>query len=136
MPRFLIHPYMIWVIIAVGILSQLNILLLSKWFSTRISSEGYNGFVRLFGRKLVRLLSFIGLFFILLKIFVIMLGFSEMVQIFIFPATDSNWLIFFILLSCLYVAWKGVEKTIRFVVISFLFTFWMILFFAFSSFLQ
>lgn len=67
MPRFLIHPYMIWVIIVVGILSQLNILLLSKWFLTRFSSEGYNGFVQLFGKKLVRLLSFIGLFFILLK---------------------------------------------------------------------
>lgn len=134
MPRFLIHPYMIWVIIAVGILSQLNIFLLSKWFLTRISSEGYKGFVQLFGKKLVRLLSFIGLFFILLKLFVIMLGFSEMVQIFMFPATDSNWLIYFILLSCLYVAWKGVEKTIRFVVISFLCTYWMFLFFVFFFF--
>lgn len=52
MPRFLIHSYMIWVIIVVGILSQLNILLLSKWFLTRFSSEGYNGFVQLFGKNL------------------------------------------------------------------------------------
>jgi hypothetical protein len=131
MPRFLIHPYMIWVLVAVGILSQLNLLLLSKWFSTHFSSKGYNGFVQLFGKKLVRILSFIGLFFILLKLFVVMLGFSEIVQIFMFPSTDSNWLIFFILLSSLYVAGKGVEKTIRFVVISFLCTFWMFLFFAF-----
>jgi hypothetical protein len=130
MPRFLIHPYMIWVLIAVGILSQLNLLLLSKWFSTRFSSKGYNGFVELFGKKLVRFLSFIGLFFILIKLFVIMLGFSEIVQIFMFPTTDSNWLIFFILLICCYVAGKGIEKTIRFVVISFLCTFWMFLFFA------
>jgi len=131
MPRFLIHPFMIWVLVAVGILSQLNLLLLSKWFSTRFSSKGYNGFVQLFGKKLVRILSFIGLFFILLKLCVVMLGFSEIVQLFMFPSTDSNWLIFFILLSCLYVAGKGVEKTIRFVVISFLCTFWMFLFFAF-----
>ncbi|MGB2993182.1 MAG: GerAB/ArcD/ProY family transporter [Paenisporosarcina sp.] len=131
MPRFLIHPFMIWVLVAVGILSQLNLLLLSKWFFTRFSSKGYNGFVQLFGKKLVRILSFTGLFFILLKLFVVMLGFSEIVQIFIFPSTDSNWLIFFILLSCLYVAGKGVEKTIRFVVISFLCTFWMFFFFAF-----
>lgn len=134
MPRFLIHPFMIWVLVAVGILSQLNLLLLSKWFSTRFSSKGYNGFVQLFGKKLVRILSFIGLFFILLKLFVVMLGFSEIVQIFMFPSIDSNWLIFFILLSCLYVAGKGVEKTIRFVVISFLCTFWMFLFFAFFFF--
>ncbi|MBU0941637.1 MAG: spore germination protein [Bacteroidetes bacterium] len=131
MPRFLIHPYMIWVILAVGLLSQLNLLLLSKWFSTGFSSKGYNGFVQLFGKKIVRILSFIGLFFILLKLFVVMLGFSEIVQIFMFPSTDSNWIIFFILLSCWYVAGKGVEKTIRFVVISFLCTFWMFFFFAF-----
>lgn len=131
MPRFLIHPFMIWVLVAVGILSQLNLLLLSKWFSTRFSSKGYNGFVQLFGKKIVRILSFIGLFFILLKLIVVMLGFSEIVQIYMFPSTDSNWLIFFILLSCLYVAGKGVEKTIRFVVISFLCTFWMFFSFAF-----
>lgn len=134
MPRYLIHPYMIWVIILVGLLSQLNILLLSRWFLTRFSSDGYNGFVQLFGKKLVRFLSLVGLFFILLKLFVIMLGFTEIVQIFMFPATDSNWLIFFILLTCLYVAWKGVGKTIRFVIISFFCTFWMFLFFVFFFF--
>jgi hypothetical protein len=130
-PSILIYPYMIWVIIAVGILSQLNLLLLSKWLLTRLSSNGYNGFVQLFGKKMVRFLSFIGLFFIMLKLFVITIGFTEIVQIFLFPSTDTNWLILFILLFCCYVAGKGIENTIRFVVISFLCTFWMIFFFVF-----
>lgn len=134
MPRFLIHPYMIWVLLVVGILSQLNLLLLSKWFSTQFSSIGYKGFVKLFGKKLARFLSFIGLFFILIKLLVIMLGFSGIFQIYMFPSKDSNWLIFFILLICCYVAGKGVEKTIRFVVISFLCTFWMFLFFVYFFF--
>lgn len=51
MPNILINPYMIWVLIAVGILSQLNLLLLSKWLLTRLSSNGYNGFVQLFGKN-------------------------------------------------------------------------------------
>ncbi|MFC4355643.1 GerAB/ArcD/ProY family transporter [Chryseomicrobium palamuruense] len=129
MPSILIYPYMIWVLLAVGLLSQLNLFLLSKWFSTRFSQNGYNGFVNLFGKKLIRFLSIIGLFVILLKISVITIGYSEIVEIYLFPSTDSNWLIFFILLFCCYVAGKGMEKTIRFVVISFLCTFWMIFFF-------
>lgn len=51
MPNILIHSYMIWVLIAVGILSQLNLLLLSKWLLTRLSSNGYNGFVQMFGKN-------------------------------------------------------------------------------------
>ncbi|EMY8535085.1 GerAB/ArcD/ProY family transporter [Bacillus paranthracis] len=134
MPNILIHPYMIWVLIAVGILSQLNLLLLSKWLLTRLSSNGYNGFVQMFGKRLVRFLSFIGLFFILLKLSVITLGFSEIVQTFMLPSTDTNFLVFFILLFCFYVAGKGVEHTIRFVLISFFCTFWMITFFVFFFF--
>lgn len=134
MPNILINPYMIWVLIAVGILSQLNLLLLSKWLLTRLSSNGYNGFVQLFGKKLVRFLSFIGLFFILLKLSVITLGFSEVVQTFILPTTDTNFLVFFILLFCFYVAGKGIEHTIRFVLISFFCTFWIITFFVFFFF--
>lgn len=134
MPNILINPYMIWVLIAVGILSQLNLLLLSKWLLTRLSSNGYNGFVQLFGKKLVRFLSFIGLFFILLKLSVITLGFIEIVQTFILPSTDTNFLVFFILLLCFYVAGRGVEHTIRFVLISFFCTFWMFTFFVFFVF--
>lgn len=134
MPNILVNPYMIWVLIAVGILSQLNLLLLSKWLLTRLSSNGYNGFVQLFGKKLVRFLSFIGLFFILLKLSVITLGFSEIVQTFILPSTDTNFLVFFILLFCFYVASKGVEHTIRFVLISFFCTIWIITFLVFFFF--
>lgn len=134
MPNILINPYMIWVLIAVGILSQLNLFLLSKWLLTRLSSNGYNGFVELFGKKFVRFLSFIGLFFILLKLSVITLGFSEIVQTFMFPSTDTNWLVFFILMFCCYVAGKGVVHTIRLVLISFFLTFWMITFFVFFFF--
>lgn len=131
MPNILINPYMIWALISIGILSQLNLLLLSKWLLTRFSSNGYNGFIQLFGKKLVQFLSFVGLFFIILKLSVITLGFSEIIQTFMFPSTDTNLLVFFILLFCCYVAGKGVENTIRFVLISFFCTFWMITFFIF-----
>ncbi|MGD6777721.1 MULTISPECIES: GerAB/ArcD/ProY family transporter [Bacillaceae] len=122
MPVFLIYPYMIWMIIIVGGLSQVSIFMLSKWFTSKYASKGYEGFVDLFGERMVRLLSFIGIGFILLKVTVITLGYVEVVQHFIFPAVNTNWMILFILLICWYVASLGMNSTIRFIVIAFLFT--------------
>ena len=34
MPSSLVHPYMIWGILVMGLLSQINLFLLSKWFSS------------------------------------------------------------------------------------------------------
>lgn len=127
MPVFLIYPYMIWVIIIVGLLSQISIFMLSKWFNSIYASKGYEGFVEVFGERLVRLLAFIGLGFILLKITVITLGYIEITQYFIFPSLNTNWMILFILLICWYVGSQGMATTIRFIVIAFLCTMWTFL---------
>lgn len=127
MPVFLIYPYMIWIIIIVGLLSQISIFMLSKWFNSIYASKGYEGFAELFGERSVRLLAFIGLGFILLKITVITLGYVEVTQHFIFPSMNTNWMILFILLICWYVGSHGMTPTIRLVFIAFLSTAWMIL---------
>ncbi|WP_082236017.1 GerAB/ArcD/ProY family transporter [Halobacillus massiliensis] len=127
MPVFLIYPYRIWVIILVGLLSQISIFMLSKWFTSIYASKGYEGFVELFGERSIRLLAFIGLGFILLKITVITLGYIEVTQYFIFPSLNTNWMILFILIICWYVSSHGMTTTIRFVVIAFLCTSWMFL---------
>lgn len=127
MPSHLVHPYMIWGIIAIGILSQINLTMLSKWVASDYSAKGYQGFVQLFGERMVRFFAFIGLFVILIKITVIALGYVEVVYQFIFPLMNTNWMILFILLISWYVAAQGMEKAIRFVVIAFLSTVWIIL---------
>ncbi|PPA69172.1 GerAB/ArcD/ProY family transporter [Jeotgalibacillus proteolyticus] len=127
LPVFLIYPYMIWVIILVGFLSQMSIFLLSKWFNSIYASKGYEGFAELLGERSVRVLAFIGLGLILLKITVITLGYVEITQHFIFPSLNTNWMILFILLICWYVGSLGMAPTIRFVVIAFLSTAWMVL---------
>jgi hypothetical protein len=129
MPSYLVHPYMIWVILALGILSQLNLLLLSKWFSSNAASRGYQGFVQLFGERMLRFFAFLGLFIILIKIIVLTLGIGTVVHQYIFPSMNSSWFILFIFLICYYVAAQGVEKTVSFVVIVFLSTIWMLIVF-------
>lgn len=129
MPSFLVHPYMILGILALGILSQLNLLLLSKWFSSNTASRGYQGFVQLFGKRMLRFLAFLGLFIILIKITVLTLGIGNVVHQYILPSMNSSWFILFIFLICYYVAAQGVEKTVSLVVIVFLSTIWMLIVF-------
>lgn len=128
MPTYLIHPYMIWGIVAMGILSQLNLMLLAKWFSSEFARKGYNGFQELFGAAMVRFFSFIGLFLLLLKVSVITLGYVDVVHTFIYPSMNKNWLILFLVLISWYVAAKGMEITIRFISIAFFMTIWTLLF--------
>jgi hypothetical protein len=125
MPRYLVHPYMIWGIVAVGILSQLNLMILSKWFCSDFSAKGYQGFVELFGEGAVRFFTCLGVVPILLKITVVTLGYADLLHYFIFSTMDNKWLILFILLISCYVASLGMEKTIRFVVIVFLCAAWI-----------
>lgn len=129
MPLFLVHPYMIWGIIAVGFLSQIILIMLSKWLASDFSAKGYQGFVQLFGERMVRFFAFAGLFFIFIKISVITLGYSEMVHQFIFPSMNQTWMIVFLFLVSWYVAVQGMGNTIRFFVIAFLCTIWMIFLF-------
>ena len=71
MPTYLLQPFMIWGIVAMAIFSQLNIRLLCKWLESNYAKKGYQGFVELIGVRMVRLLTFIGLILILIKITVI-----------------------------------------------------------------
>ncbi|KIL51931.1 GerAB/ArcD/ProY family transporter [Jeotgalibacillus soli] len=129
MPTILVDPYMIWVIILVGAVSQLILIMISKWFSSEFAAKGYLGFVELFGERTVRILAFLGLGLILLKLSVHLLGYVEIVHQFIFFSMKPSWLIFFVLLISCYIASKGVENTIRYSVIAFLCTIWMLFLF-------
>ena len=129
MPTILTHPYMIWGIILVGMLSQLNLMVLSKWVSSDHASKGYQGFVQIFGDWLVRLFTFFGVILMLVKVVVLTLGYVEIIHQLVFPSMNANWLVVFIMVICCYVASLGMSNSIRFVVIAFLCTIWMIVLF-------
>jgi hypothetical protein len=129
MPMYLVQPSMIWAIVAIGLLSQLNLMMVAKWFSSDFSAKGYQGFVELFGERAIRFFALAGLFLIFIKISVITMGYVEILHTFMFPSMNHNWLILFLVLTSFYIAAKGMEKTIRFVIIAFLCTVWMIAFF-------
>ncbi|MBW7455135.1 spore germination protein [Paenibacillus sepulcri] len=127
LPTYLIHPYMIWGIIGVGLISQFNLFLLSKWFSSEHSGLGYKGLVHLFGQGWLRLFAVIGLFLLIMKLSVITLGYVEILDTFIFPSMSSIWLTLSLLLVGFYIASYGLEKTIRFIVVVFLCSVWLII---------
>lgn len=129
MPSQLVHPYMIWGILGLGLFSQINLFILSKWFSYHYAEKGYQGFVELFGRRIVRFLALLGLILLLIKISTLILGIGEVIYQYIFPSMNSNWLILFIFITCYYIAVQGMEKTIQFVMIAFFSTIWMLILF-------
>ncbi|WP_337031462.1 GerAB/ArcD/ProY family transporter [Paenibacillus illinoisensis] len=129
MPVYLVHSYMVWGIVALGLLSQLNLMMLSKWFSSSYAAKGYQGFVQLFGKRTVQFFAIPGFLIILLKISIITLGYVEMLHSFIYPSMNKMWLILSILSISLFVASHGMEKTLRFVVIAFLCGAWIIIMF-------
>ncbi|WP_274655609.1 GerAB/ArcD/ProY family transporter [Paenibacillus humicola] len=124
MPVYLVQPYMIGVILVAGILSQLNLIILSKVFSR----DGANG-TQLLGRRLVYVYAAIGLPFLFVKLSAFILGFVELVHLYIFPSMQRDWIALVIFLIGYYLASQGIEKTIRFVVIAFFCTVWMSLLF-------
>jgi hypothetical protein len=120
---------MIGIILGIGLISQLNLVILSKCWESNFLKEGSRGIAKLFGERLIRFYAFIGLFFIFIKMTNFTLGYTEIIHHYIFPSMNHNWLILFIFLTSLYLASKGMEKTIQFVVIVFLATFWLIFLF-------
>ncbi|NHM33253.1 GerAB/ArcD/ProY family transporter [Neobacillus terrae] len=127
LPMYLVHPYMILGIVIIGIFSQINLILFSKWFTSNFSGQGYSAFVQLFGERKFRFFVLFGLIPMLLKIIVLTLNYVEAIHQFIFPSMNMLWLVLAILLISFYVSSKGMENTIHFVVIAFLFSFWVIL---------
>jgi len=127
-PEYMASPHLIWFIIALGILSQGNLFILSKWFSTTYS-KGYVGFVELFGEWKFRMLTAVALFPVLVKISFFAINYIAVTRQYIFPSISPSWLILVLLLISMYVAIKGMENTIRFSIIAFFAVIWMILLF-------
>lgn len=126
LPKLLQHSYLLFGILAIGILSQLNLFILSKSLSYMDPQQGFTGFAKLLGERKLRIIAFTGIAVILIKLCFIVLGYAEIVHLFIFPSIQRPWLILFIMLACTYIASQGMEKTLRFGIIAFFCTFWMI----------
>jgi hypothetical protein len=129
MPTYLAVPHMILGIVGMGLLSQINLVILSKWFASVYSTRGYQGFVQLFGEKTVRVLACLSLCIILIKITVITLGYVDVIHQFIFPSMSKKWLLFFSFLMGFYLAVQGMDNMIRFIIIIFLGTVWILVLF-------
>ncbi|WP_336785032.1 GerAB/ArcD/ProY family transporter [Paenibacillus sp. MMO-177] len=120
MPSALVQPYMLLAIVAMGIASQFCLYMLSKWFATPYSAQGYKGFEKLFGKTGIKMLALASLPFLLFKISFISISYAAIMQQFVFPSMDREWhIVFPFILSC-YFALFGMENMIRFVTVVFI----------------
>ncbi|QHW29437.1 GerAB/ArcD/ProY family transporter [Paenibacillus rhizovicinus] len=125
MPSALVQPYMLLAIVAMGVASQLCLYMLSKWFATPCSAQGYQGYERLFGKTGIKVLALASLPLLLLKISFISISYAEIMHQFVFPSMDREWhIVFPFILSC-YLALFGMENMVRFVTVVFIGTIWI-----------
>ncbi len=122
MPSAIVQPYMLLAIVAMGIASQFCLYMLSKWFATPYSTQGYKGFEELFGKTGIKILALTGLPFLLFKISFISISYAAIMQQFVFPTMDREWHIVFPFILCCYLALFGMENMIRFVTVVFIVT--------------
>lgn len=125
LPDVLIHPYMIWIILLVGVLSHFNLRILSKWLQTEEARLGYEGFVRVLGGRAVRLLAVPAAVVILLESSILTLDYLEVSHHVLFPSVSKLTLLPLLWLASVYLASQGMILTGRFVIIAFIGSLWI-----------
>ncbi|NGP46124.1 GerAB/ArcD/ProY family transporter [Bacillaceae bacterium SIJ1] len=130
LPEQLMRSHMLILIILIGLVSQLNLWILAKGLSTK-ELRTFEDLERMFGKPLLAVLITLGLGALLLKMCVFTLGYAELIQQFIFTSLSEQWIIAIVIAVSIYIAIRGMEKTIRFGIIAFLFSSWMIIAFIF-----
>ncbi|MFC4808641.1 GerAB/ArcD/ProY family transporter [Paenibacillus sp. GCM10023250] len=126
MPSALVQPYMLLAIVAMGMVSQFCLYMMSKWFATPYSAQGYHGFEKVFGKTGIKILALVSMPFLLLKIAFISVSYADIMQRYVFPSMDREWhIVFPFILSC-YLALFGMENMVRFVTIVFIGTTWIL----------
>ncbi|NTZ16069.1 hypothetical protein EXW96_00235 [Paenibacillus sp. JMULE4] len=125
LPSVLAEPVMIALILLAAGCSHLNILMIARCFAWKETPGGYLGIVRALGPAVSFLFLLAGLFAVLMKGIVLMMGYVDIVHHILFPALNATLFGILLLCACVYLARLGMEKTVRFAIIAFVGTIWV-----------
>jgi hypothetical protein len=129
LPSLLAEPVTVVLILLAAGCSHLNILMIVRCFSRKEIPGGYLGIVRMLGPAVSRLFLLFGLFAVLMKGTVLIMGYVDIVQHILFPALNLMLFGILLLCACAYLARLGLELTFRFAIIAFIVTIWCTLFY-------
>ncbi|MGK9253131.1 GerAB/ArcD/ProY family transporter [Paenibacillus sp. 32352] len=125
LPSVLAEPVMIGLILLAAGCSHLNILMIARCFAWKETPGGYLGIVRTLGSAVSFLFLLAGLFAVLMKGIVLMMGYVDIVHHILFPALHATLFGILLLCACVYLARLGMEKTVRFAIVAFVGTIWV-----------
>ncbi|MGG4551328.1 GerAB/ArcD/ProY family transporter [Paenibacillus humicus] len=111
LPSVLAEPVMIGLILLAAGCSHLNILMIARCFAWKETPGGYLGIVRTLGSAVSFLFLLAGLFSVLMKGIVLMMGYVDIVHHILFPALHATLFGILLLCACVYLARLGMEKT-------------------------
>ncbi|PTX64703.1 spore germination protein [Melghirimyces profundicolus] len=124
LPKILVYPYMLWVILMVGLVSSLNLHLIGKCLAI------HDGFMKGVWLR-VWMVPAIGI--LLLKMTLIVRGYAGVVHQFLFPSIGISAFIVLMLVAALYLAKHGMTTVLHFCVIAFLASVWATILYGFLA---
>lgn len=129
LPSMLVAPHMIWLILAAGLLAGLQVYGMGKYLDAAGTVSLKKRFAALSENLWVRLMMIAACAVITLKLTIFLRGYAGLVHQYLFPTANTKLFISLIVIGSFLLAKGGLSSTIRFSVIAFIATFFILLLF-------
>lgn len=116
------YPHMVWLIILGGVISQLNIYILSRWLSSHPGKKGIWGVYDLFGNVYSKIFLLVWLCFMFIKFIIISSYYVYLLHKYLMTQYPKPTLVLVLIISSVYLASKGFSNALKFSVITFVFS--------------
>ncbi|WP_026478153.1 GerAB/ArcD/ProY family transporter [Alkaliphilus transvaalensis] len=116
------YPHMVWLIILGGVISQLNIYILSRWLSSHMGKKGIVGIFDMFGDVFSKIFLFVWLCFMFIKFITISSAYIYLLHKYLMTQHPKTTLMLIFTMIIVYLASKGFSNTLKFTIITFVFS--------------
>lgn len=135
-PTIFVYPHLIWFLLLFGVLSLLNLRIISGWLNTKRGQQGYKGVADLFGTVLSKFLFFVAIIIIFIKFSILSSEYIHLLNQFLFREQSETVLTILLISTAVYLASQGIGHTLKFVVFVFISSFWILFVFTYVVFLS
>jgi hypothetical protein len=131
LPNVLVQPYMVWIILLAGLLALINIWVIGKCLAISYAQNGTEGVRPFMGSIWMRVLMVPCIGIILLKVTIVVKGYVGIVHQILFPSVNTGTFIVLMLTAGFYLAKHGMWTVLRFCVIAFLMSAWILVLYSY-----
>lgn len=135
-PRVFVYPHLIWFLLLFGVISYLNLRILSCWINSNRGQQGYRGIVDLFGTVLSKIIFIAAFIIIAIKFSILSSEYVHLLNQYLLREQSEIVLSVLLISTAIYLASQGVGHTLKFVVFAFIGSVWILIVFIYVFFLS